>query len=176
MGGEIEPFNLKAERGQGFFDESAGFIWRSTKDDSVKDAWLSEVDDQKVMAYRAAAAKQAAAAAAVPDAPLLSKRELLAIVVENLVAGETVPAALRRLKGGNSRDAAGTGWRAKLAAAKLAKEAKVAGVVKAEGPASSPAFDALTEASDALMGLGMTFIYQDRRERLADRLASMASS
>lgn len=171
MGETMEPFNLKEERGQGYFDESAGFVWRSKKDDKVLDPWLAHVDADNIVSYAAAAAKRAAAEEGAPFVPP-PKRDLFATVLSHLKAGETVPTALRRLKGGGTgAGAAPTGWRAKLAATKAGK---AAGGETFASPEDKAAFEALTESADMLMGQGATYVFQERKEQLANRLTALS--
>ena len=53
----IEPFNMRAERSEGHFDESFNYVW-NRKDDDLHDAWLKETDgataesDEKVQKRR----------------------------------------------------------------------------------------------------------------------------
>ena len=178
MGAEMEPFNLKAERDTGYFDESGGYVWKDRKDDKVMDAWLAEVDEEKIVSHRA----KAAAAAVDDGVPFVppTRPELFATVLANLKPGETVPTALRRLRGGGGGGGGGGGWREKLAAAKAAKAGNAVGgqassvAPTAATPETKVAFDALTEAADILMGQGMTFIYQEKREKLEERAAALA--
>ena len=43
---KITPFNLKEEQQEGSFSKDGNFVWN--KKDEVKDAWLDNVDMQKV--------------------------------------------------------------------------------------------------------------------------------
>ena len=43
---KITPFNLKEEQQEGSFSKDGNFVWN--KKDEVKDAWLDDVDMQKV--------------------------------------------------------------------------------------------------------------------------------
>lgn len=43
----MEPFNLKGEREEGYFDKTGNFIWR--KEDNRTDAWLGSLDQEEEM-------------------------------------------------------------------------------------------------------------------------------
>lgn len=46
-GERMEPFNLKGEREEGYFDKTGNFIWR--KEDNRTDAWLGSLDQEEEM-------------------------------------------------------------------------------------------------------------------------------
>lgn len=55
----MEPFNLKGEREEGYFDKTGNFVWR--KEEGKADAWLGALDteeDMEAMIGEAAAAKR----------------------------------------------------------------------------------------------------------------------
>lgn len=58
-GEPIEPFNLRNERAEGYFDESGNFVWKKEVDAS--DPWLASLDnegDMEAMIGDAVAAKR----------------------------------------------------------------------------------------------------------------------
>ena len=97
----IEPFNMRAERSEGHFDESFNYVW-NRKDDDLHDAWLKETDgataesDEKVQKRREILRRQRATqdepAAPAADLPTL-RRALVAL----LQPGESTARALKRL-------------------------------------------------------------------------------
>ena len=96
----IEPFNMRAERSEGHFDESFNYVW-NRKDDDLHDAWLKETDgataesDEKVQKRREILRRQRATQdePAAPAADLPTLRRALAL----LQPGESTARALKRL-------------------------------------------------------------------------------
>jgi hypothetical protein len=43
VGEIIEPFNLKGERDEGFFDTTGNFVWRKQREEP--DAWIANMDE-----------------------------------------------------------------------------------------------------------------------------------
>ena len=103
----IEPFNMRAERSEGHFDESFNYVW-NRKDDDLHDAWLKETDgataesDEKVQKRREILRRQRATqdepAAPAADLPTL-RRALVAL----LQPGESTARALKRAGGAHRR-------------------------------------------------------------------------
>merc|ERR1719319_48283 len=62
---KITPFNLKEEQQEGTFSKDGDFVWN--KKDEVKDAWLDDVDRQKVRGRTEAEVARAEAAAEAED-------------------------------------------------------------------------------------------------------------
>ena len=180
----IEPFNMRAERSEGHFDESFNYVW-NRKDDDLHDAWLKETDgataesDEKVQKRREILRRQRATqdepAAPAADLPTL-RRALVAL----LQPGESTARALKRL-------AAPTAARAapKPRVKKRARDAE--GAAPAPAPAAAPApapdpaaeaaearrkadFAALTDAADALLRAGSFAVYSETREEIVEQL------
>jgi len=42
--GPMEPFNLKEERSEGYFDEQGNFVWNKNEDDDEPDAWVDDYE------------------------------------------------------------------------------------------------------------------------------------
>lgn len=94
---KITPFNLKEEQEEGTFSKDGDFVWN--KKDQVKDAWLDDVDMQKVKARTEEEVARAEAAAEAEDEAQAAYSELGSYrrMVELVRPGETVARALRRL-------------------------------------------------------------------------------
>ncbi|KIY99068.1 CD2 antigen cytoplasmic tail-binding protein 2 [Monoraphidium neglectum] len=101
----IEPFHLKREREEGYFDAEGNYI--QYRRDVPDDAWLEslgagpvELDDALLRRLRAKAAAAAAREADADGAAALGAGAVAAHkrrIAELLMAGETVLGALRRL-------------------------------------------------------------------------------
>ena len=94
---KITPFNLKEEQQEGTFSKDGDFVWN--KKDEVKDAWLDDVDRQKVRGRTEAEVARAEAAAEAEDEAQAAYSEQASYrsLAEFLKPGETVARALRRL-------------------------------------------------------------------------------
>lgn len=91
----IEPFNLKQEREEGYFDADGNYV-EYRNDNDVKDAWLDTAEVDTTLA-----AKHMKRYAEEEVELELSSKELAAIkrrIADALQPGETVLRALRRLK------------------------------------------------------------------------------
>ena len=94
--GDIEPFNLNAERDMGHFGEDGNFTWTRRDLDEDDDPWLEQVGGS--VKHRNA---RAAAAGDDDKLPSLSQREgakVMGTIARILKSGETCLEALRRLK------------------------------------------------------------------------------
>ncbi|CAN6478211.1 unnamed protein product [Victoria cruziana] len=135
----MEPFNLKKEREEGYFDSEGNFVEYRADKDEIKDAWIDSVDVRPV--DRSFKEPENAA----DDYHDLSSEEVGKIkrrIANLLEPGETVLHALRRLKGTPSDKG---------------KRGKMSGEAKA-------LFDQLTEDSMKLMESGDYNVYYDKRE------------
>lgn len=173
-GQAFEPFHLGRERDEGYFDTSGNYVWKKkTADDH--DPWLDgldEMDPRQRSRMQSDAAKQAGFVAssgqkgeleedadAVSEGasddeedasiPPAKKAEYLKTIASILEDGETVTAALRRL------------GRVKPGQPKATKLDTV----------SRGAFNALTDAADALLRSGMMDVYNTVRKELVWELA-----
>ncbi|KAL3150641.1 hypothetical protein ABBQ32_000442 [Trebouxia sp. C0010 RCD-2024] len=182
----FEPFHLKREREEGYFDSDGNYI--QYKLDEVKDAWLDSLADGTSTTGSAAttasdqAGKQSAAPAQVleldADELLTYKRRLL----DFLQPQETVLAALRRLGGLQGTMHAGSDalpWKRSRKAAGSSSTSRGAPPGPGPGQASPPArigrtvpienreaFDRLTEYSSLLLQHGDYNIHSTPREKL----------
>lgn len=143
-GEAMEPFNLREEREEGFFDMNGNFIWR--KQSQEPDAWLAGLDEAQMEEDigNAASAKRkkdrAEAVDTVTDAmSALSKSELCATASLLMEPGETVLKAIKRL-GKHAKGEAGAAERRK--------------------------FEKLTELADHLLSRGFVDVYDTRKEVL----------
>ncbi|EFJ34764.1 hypothetical protein SELMODRAFT_438774 [Selaginella moellendorffii] len=137
---KLEPFNLNAERRDGFFDDDGHYVEYATKFEA-RDAWLdsAEVDTRFAAKHLARKDKEAAEHDISPrDIGLMKKR-----IADALEPGETVLEALRRLRGST-------------------KEGNRRG--KLTGPAKI-AFDQLTEDAMKLMDIGESDVYDKVQEK-----------
>ncbi|EXB55299.1 hypothetical protein L484_017210 [Morus notabilis] len=147
---QIEPFNLKQEREEGYFDADMNFV-EFVNEKEIKDAWLDSLEvDPKY------AGKVPNVTTNDNDAPELSSSDIGKIkrrIADILEPGETVLQALRRLKGNsnNRKD-------------KMSSETKVV-------------FDQLTEDAVKLMESGEYDVYHEKKEifeREAEKYESLA--
>ncbi|BBN09165.1 CD2 antigen cytoplasmic tail-binding protein 2 [Marchantia polymorpha subsp. ruderalis] len=153
-GQRFEPFNLKQEREEGYFDGQGNYVEYRNENDG-KDAWLDSVEVDTRFANKALA--QTGKDAEV-DGDNLGKDELWAIkrrIADALQPGETVLRALRRLKGtpkdGNKRERM--------------------------SEANKAIFDQLTEDAVKLLEDGDYNVYEEKREtfqREAEGYAALA--
>ncbi|XP_074558938.1 uncharacterized protein LOC141814883 isoform X2 [Curcuma longa] len=97
---QIEPFNLKQEREEGYFDENGNFV-EYAKQNEVKDAWLdSVVVDTKLAGKfkpKASAEEEAYDDLSSDDVGKIKRR-----IANALQPGETIIQALKRLKGSST--------------------------------------------------------------------------
>lgn len=172
-GQAFEPFNLRSERNEGFFDESGNYTWKKKTAEDY-DPWLDELDAmdpkerkrlQEIAARKAGAGGRgdgedddedegsSKGGDDVPpepeaeDLPATARVAHLSVLYTSVREGETVAGALRRL-GATSR-----------ASTKAAGK----GAPKTQEALD---FDALTEAADALLTNGMVDIYSTQRRAL----------
>ncbi|GFR41660.1 hypothetical protein Agub_g2402, partial [Astrephomene gubernaculifera] len=110
---KFEPFNLKQEREEGFFDEDGNYVFRKQageEGDEEKDAWLdsgetkvvSEAVRQRIEAQRAQA-EAAARRAPLTERQIAQRKADMAAIMQ---PGETVTRALKRLGGAGGAGAA----------------------------------------------------------------------
>lgn len=96
----IEPFNLRAEREEGYFDKDGNYV-RKRGDSPVRDAWLDEVDEQLTKDGKAKALSKARVDDDdAPAAPFDLNRTRRAVLRFLRLADrqDTTLAALRRFK------------------------------------------------------------------------------
>eukprot|EP01084_Bolivina_argentea_P068355 124433_1 len=143
----IEPFNLRSERDDGYFDKGGNFVWR--KEFYEPDAWvagLSEADVEESIGLTAEAhARKCEAEAKEADSPLveLTSQQLLSNVLQLLQPKENILGALRRLGKARASDH-GT-------------------------------FDQLTEIADQLLQRGEVNIYEQTCEELQNNVSRTRS-
>lgn len=161
----IEPFHLKAEREEGYFDRESGGYVRLRRVEGVEDAWAdalaaTDVDARWAAAVQARRRRPAAGAGAGQDEGTDDVSDevtrLKQRIVSFLLPGENALAALRRL--GRARGGAG-------AASGGAGPSVVRGRVGLTPEARSD-FDRLTECSAALMDAGEYMAHSLTREEL----------
>ncbi|ERM95899.1 hypothetical protein AMTR_s00060p00158750 [Amborella trichopoda] len=139
-GVQIEPFNLKLEREEGYFDSEGNYVEYRNEND-IKDAWLDNIDVDGQYARK----KIPQETKEVEEVKSFSSAEIAKIkrrIANLLRPGETVLQALRRLKGTSDT---------------TTKRGKMSADVKA-------VFDQLTEDSVKLMDNGDYNVYHDKRE------------
>jgi CD2 antigen cytoplasmic tail-binding protein 2 len=142
-GTKIEPFNLKQEREEGYFDAEGNYVEYRNEDDT-KDAWLDSVEVDTRFAGKASGKS-------VEDAEEdagISEKEIAAIkrrISESLQPGESVLRALRRLKDKAKEEGGRNG--------RMTGETKVV-------------FDQLTEDAMRLLDNGDYNIYEEKKETL----------
>ena len=176
-GEAFEPFNLRSERDEGFFDASGNYHWKKKTAEDY-DPWLEELDamdpkERKRLQETAARTTGTSAGegdddddeedgggkggdddenlppeAEAEDLPATTRVAHLTKLYEHVTDGETVAAVLRRL-GAASRAAV-----------------KAAGKGSAEPPKEKVEFEAVTDAADALLTNGMVDVYTANRRTL----------
>jgi len=114
---KITPFNLKEEQQEGSFSKDGNFVWN--KKDEVKDAWLDDVDMQKVREKTTEEKEAEEAAAEAEDEAQANYSELnnYKQMIELMRAGESVAKSLRRLGGGQKAVSQSQRWKKKKAGA-----------------------------------------------------------
>ncbi|KAG6498521.1 hypothetical protein ZIOFF_038241 [Zingiber officinale] len=93
---QIEPFNLKQEREEGYFDANGNFV-EYAKQNEIKDAWLDSVVVDTKLAGKfkpKASAEEAYDDLSSDDVGKIKRR-----IANALQPGETIIQALKRLKG-----------------------------------------------------------------------------
>merc|ERR1712032_1035797 len=113
--GEITPFNLKEEQQEGSFSKDGNFVWN--KKDEVKDAWLDDVDMQKVREKTTEEKEAEEAAAEAEDEAQANYSEFnnYKQMIELMRPGESVAKSLRRLGGGHKAVSQSQRWKKKKA-------------------------------------------------------------
>lgn len=135
----IEPFNLKQEREEGYFDAAGNFVEYAKEKNEIEDAWLDSV----VVDSRFPEKDNGKANEEGEDVHNLSPEEIGKMkrrIADLLQPGETVLQALRRLKGNTN-----------------GKKERMPEVTKRM-------FDQLTEDSMKLMENGDYNVYHEERE------------
>ncbi|KAI8963417.1 hypothetical protein F5Y11DRAFT_152306 [Daldinia sp. FL1419] len=164
---KVEAFNLKAENEEGRFDEAGNFVRKAVDPDAVHDRWLEGVSKKDM--------KKAAEAHEKREAEQRQKRkeedsaltsDLLKSLILHLERGETPLEALARLGRGQTKTKKVPKWKQK-------KQKPEAMEVDAEKAPEDPeqvrikeAINAITEASDRLLGRDRPDIYERERELL----------
>eukprot|EP00271_Cylindrocystis_brebissonii_P006198 TRINITY_DN18866_c0_g1_i1.p1 TRINITY_DN18866_c0_g1~~TRINITY_DN18866_c0_g1_i1.p1 ORF type:complete len:513 (-),score=145.95 TRINITY_DN18866_c0_g1_i1:348-1886(-) len=163
--GGIEPFNLKKEREEGYFDAEGNYVEYRMEGD-VTDAWLETAQVDPRFAEKAAAR----AAAADEGDVQRSDAELAAIkrrMADGLLAGETVLEALRRLGGNRQQGAAGRrpgrGKRRQKSGSEEANET-AAPEEQRMSAQDKRLFEQLTEDAMKLMDGGEYGVYSEKKE------------
>ncbi|GIL85988.1 hypothetical protein Vretimale_9026 [Volvox reticuliferus] len=187
----FEPFNLKQEREEGYFDEAGNYVLRKQNGEDgedEKDAWLNS-DEAKVVSEEVrrkiesqrARAEEAARRGPLTERQIAQRKADMAVMMR---PGETITRALKRLGGsGGSGGAAAAGLthramgkreRARLQAQQQQQQqqqsAGDAGGHHAAKDAGAGAareqFVRMTELADELLEEGELEIYDETREEL----------
>ncbi|GMI88356.1 hypothetical protein like AT5G09390 [Hibiscus trionum] len=139
-GVQIEPFNLKKEREEGYFDAEGNFV-EYVADKEIKDAWLDSVEaDVKYTGKASVTTNGEDNEVAAQDLSAQDIGKIKRRIADVLEPGETVLQALRRLKGtSNNRKE------------KMSAETK-------------RVFDQLTEDAIKLMENGDFNVYHEKQE------------
>lgn len=149
VGEVIEPFNLRNERDGGHFDSNMNYVW--SKEKQEPDAWLANLDEaemeKSIGEAMKALKKKNQEEGSTEIGPTKSEKDLKIELLNILQRNENVLLALRRLGG------------------KSAPVAKKRGVVS-KSSAEVTAMNRLTEIADALVGAGLTGVYNMSREAI----------
>ncbi|KAL0034521.1 hypothetical protein WJX79_006547 [Trebouxia sp. C0005] len=192
----FEPFHLKKEREEGYFDADGNYI--QYKLDEVKDAWLDSLAEAGTSSSSELAAPQTSKQSTAPvnqqlteldaDELLTYKRRL----VDLLQPHETVLTALRRLGGRQEGGQAGADvmpWKRSRKSAGGDRTTAPQPMSRESGSAASPstrtgrtvpvenrdAFERLTEYSSLLLQHGDYNIHSTKREQIAAETDAVAS-
>lgn len=164
-GDKMEPFNLKTERTEGFFDESGNFVWK--KEEGGADPWLASLENEEDLEARIGEAalarkKKEEEEAEVDETPeQVDKEALKESMLRLLQPGETVLHALKRL-GPQKKKAPQGGGGGKATVQKAADE---------RTPEEKKKFDELTELADQLLRAGVVDVYDKSYEAMQADLA-----
>ncbi|XP_074577678.1 uncharacterized protein LOC141834126 [Curcuma longa] len=134
---QIEPFNLKQEREEGYFDDNGNFV-EYAKQNEIKDAWLDSFEVDAKLAGKLKPKESAVEAyedLSSDDIGKIKRR-----IANSLQPGETIIQALKRLKGSS-----------------MDKKAKMLETTK-------QIFDQLTEDAMKLMENGEYNVYYEDQE------------
>ncbi|KAL4445882.1 hypothetical protein ABPG77_009081 [Micractinium sp. CCAP 211/92] len=169
----FEPFHLKREREEGYFDEAGSYV--EYKNDEVEDAWADElanveVDGEWLARVMAGPGRQAAEALAAGEEPDMGADQVAAHkrkLVDLLLPGENVLQALRRLAAVRQPAAASADGRASPTAADpLARHPRALASQGAMPPVVRDKFEQLTGLSSVLMEQGVYGVHSMSREAL----------
>jgi hypothetical protein len=149
---EIEPFNLKEEQKEGYFDSNGHYVENRFKK-GVKDAWLDEYDEKWATMFKGkkdtdtTEAAESTSPLDEPDTPVdkALMRKRLASLLNNK---ETALSALRRYSGKGPNK---------------------------EKDRDMEKFNTVTECADALLSAGCHNIYSDSREKILYELGNSPS-
>ncbi|KAJ1476236.1 hypothetical protein T484DRAFT_1966281 [Baffinella frigidus] len=97
-GFKMEPFNTDVERESGHFDTTSGHFVEDKFKMSQRDAWLDEVDDKYAHGIKKKLAERKAAEDAMEMEEDLDEHTLFSFLVSQMLDGESIAGALRRLK------------------------------------------------------------------------------
>ncbi|GLC52767.1 hypothetical protein PLESTB_000665900 [Pleodorina starrii] len=188
----FEPFNLKQEREEGYFDEDGNYVLRKQggeEGDDEKDAWLTS-EEAKVVSdevRRKIEAQRALAEEAARRGPLTERQiaQRKADMAAMMRPGETVTRALKRLGGGAAPGAAAGGSaaaglphramgkreRARLLAQQQQQQQQADPAAASASGSGADAdareqFTRMTELADELLGEGELEIYSANQEEL----------
>lgn len=142
---EIEPFNLKQEQEEGYFDENGNYV-EYRHEQEIQDAWLDTVSTES--RFEGKILDRKIAAEEYEDLSLEEMRMMKRRIIDILHPRETIIQALKRLKG-TSTDRK----------AKMSEGTKLL-------------FDQLTEDAMKLMESGQYNVYHEEREIFERETAS----
>ncbi|KXZ50512.1 hypothetical protein GPECTOR_16g687 [Gonium pectorale] len=179
---KFEPFNLKQEREEGYFDEDGNYVFRKAAEGEAgeegKDAWLDSEEAKVVSeAVRKKIEQRAREAEAARRGPLTERQiaQRKADMAALMQPGETVTRALKRLGGAGGAGGMGAAGTAlpnramgKRERARLLAQQQASGAAGTSSgdPASPEHFTRLTELADELLAEGELEIYSETTETL----------
>ncbi|GIL61778.1 hypothetical protein Vafri_16164 [Volvox africanus] len=183
----FEPFNLKQEREEGYFDEDGNYVLRKQggeEGEDEKDAWLNS-DEAKVVSdevrrrieNQRALAEEAARRGPLTERQIAQRKADMAAMMH---LGETITQALKRLGGSGGAAAAGLTQRAmgkRERARRLAQQQQQqqqgvddagdsAAAKDAKAAVAREQFVRMTELADELLEEGELEIYDATQEEL----------
>ncbi|KAL4859915.1 CD2 antigen cytoplasmic tail-binding protein 2 [Chlorella vulgaris] len=183
-----EPFHLKREREEGYFDEDGNYV--EYKAQEVEDAWADglanvEVDEEwlkRVMGGRhrggGATAVDVSGADEEPQADMTAAEvsSLKHRIVDMLLPAENVLQALRRLARVRQPVGSGATAPATPAADPLTRHPWALGAEQAMPPVVRQRFQELTSLSNALMDQGVYSVHSMSREQLESSIPSSSTT
>jgi len=181
----IEPFNLKEERTEGYFDDQGTYVWNKNENDDEPDAWVDDYDHTARLDKEMGKAATATAGSSklyfdVNDTELekvarldkkkessellsqtLTVDQLREMQLEILHSGENTIKALRRLGGTNNGN---------KKAGKKGKEKTEEKVENEKNGKNLALLNKLSEVADKLMIKGIVNAYHETREEVEEHL------
>ena len=168
---KIDPFNLRAEKEDGGFDEQMNYVRKARDPDAVHDTWLEGLSKKDMRKAKEAEDKRdQERRKRLLEADAVLTPDILAALIPLLERGETVLEALARLGRGKKKKPK---WQNKKGKGEDSMDLDVDGKEEEDPKERKRRKDveAITEAADQLLTRGQTEIYDAERELLVRQFA-----